>query len=67
MLHRPLGQPPKPPTSRKAELRRARDCPEDLADALRMTLRQEVADLEQVEVEFERVMALVRADASAGW
>jgi hypothetical protein len=32
-----------------------------------MTLRQEVADLEQVEVEFERVMALVRADASAGW
>jgi len=52
MLHRPLGQPPKPPTSRKAELRRARDCPEDLADALRMTLRQEVADLEQVEVSF---------------
>jgi hypothetical protein len=35
---------------------------EDLDDALRMTIREEVADLSQVEVEFEKVKRLLRKE-----
>ena len=35
--------------------------PEYLADALRSTLREEVASSDEVEVELQRVMKLVRA------
>jgi Protein of unknown function (DUF3631) len=34
--------------------------PEDMADALRFTIREEIDDPSQVEVEFEKVMRLVR-------